>query len=261
MNTQKKFLKVLSMLTIILLIATIFIPGNGNRNAVASIGILGILLLFLSTLLPKIHKLTLNLLKNQGKTSPWSSLESSEPVSETEELLWRQISYQITDKLQAAFPNATWEFQKPPSMKQLLCGNPIRLRTFHTEDYNFAEARMNQYGYLELQMLTIASLKKTVTGTDEDDVPFADPESWYSLIGKKKLENLIGQLHAKGHHKLYINENGQIYIQNGDTAEIKDCFDYFPPRNYWDILISIFQKDELTAKEKDQALELSWAKE
>lgn len=59
MNTQKKFLKVLSMLTIILLIATIFIPGNGNRNAVASIGILGILLLFLSTLLPKIYKLTL----------------------------------------------------------------------------------------------------------------------------------------------------------------------------------------------------------
>ena len=173
--------------------------------------------------------------------SPWSSLKSSEPVSETEELLWRQISYQITDKLQAAFPNATWEFQKPPSMKQLLCGNPIRLRTFHTEDYNFAEARMNQYGYLELQMLTIASLKKTVTVTDE--------------------ENLIGQLHAKGHHKLYINENGQIYIQNGDTAEIKDCFDYFPPRNYWDILISIFQKDELTAKEKDQALELSWIKE
>ena len=160
MNTQKKFLKVLSMLTIILLIATIFIPGNGNRNAVASIGILGILMLFLSTLLPKIYKLTLNLLKNQGKTSPWSSLKSSEPVSETEELLWRQISYQITDKLQAAFPNATWEFQKPPSMKQLLCGNPIRLRTFHTEDYNFAEARMNQYGYLELQMLTIASLKR-----------------------------------------------------------------------------------------------------
>lgn len=103
--------------------------------------------------------------------------------------------------------------------------------------------------------------QKTVTVTDEDDVPFADPESWYSLIGKKKLENLIGQLHAKGHHKLYINENGQIYIQNGDTAEIKDCFDYFPPRNYWDILISIFQKDELTAKEKDQALELSWIKE
>ena len=261
MNTQKKFLKVLSIITIILLIATIFIPENGNRNAIASVGILCILLVFLSTLLPKLHKLTLNRLKDQSKTSSCSSLKSSEPVSETEELLWRQISYQITDKLQAAFPNATWEFQKQPSMKYLLSGNPIRLRTFHTGDYNFAEARMNQYGYLELQMLTIVNLKKAVTATDEEEVPSADPESWYSLIGKKKLENLIGQLHAKGHHKLYINENGQIYIQNGDTAEIKDCFDYFPPRNYWDVLISIFQKDELTAKEKDQALELSWVKE
>ena len=179
MNTQKKFLKVLSMLTIILLIATIFIPGNGNRNAVASIGILGILLLFLSTLLPKIHKLTLNLLKNQGKTSPWSSLKSSEPVSETEELLWRQISYQITDKLQAAFPNATWEFQKPPSMKQLLCGNPIRLRTFHTEDYNFAGSN-NAYEPIRISGTSNADHcqpQKTVTVTDEDDVPFADPES------------------------------------------------------------------------------------
>lgn len=91
--------------------------------------------------------------------------------------------------------------------------------------------------------------------------PDISPHESLHRCRKKKLENLIGQLHAKGHHKLYINENGQIYIQNGDTAEIKDCFDYFPPRNYWDILISIFQKDELTAKEKDQALELSWIKE
>ena len=83
MNTQKKFLKVLSMLTIILLIATIFIPGNGNRNAVASIGILGILLLFLSTLLPKIYKLTLNLLKNQGKTSPWSYVKKKYKLNTT----------------------------------------------------------------------------------------------------------------------------------------------------------------------------------
>ena len=67
MNAHKKFLKALSMLTIILLIATIFIPGNGNRNVVTSIGILGILLLFLSTLLPKLYKLTLNLLKGQNK--------------------------------------------------------------------------------------------------------------------------------------------------------------------------------------------------
>ena len=45
------------------------------------------------------------------------------------------------------------------------------------------------------------------------------------------------------------------------TQEIKDHFDYFPPRNYWDVLITLFQKEDLTAKETDQALELSWIKE
>ena len=100
--------------------------------------------------------------------------------------------------------------------------------------------------YLELQMLTISSLKKSNISSEEGDTPEADPESWYTLIGKVKLENLIGQLHAKGHKKLYINESGQIYIQNGDTQEIKDRFDYFPPRNYWDVLITLFQKEDLT---------------
>lgn len=155
MNTQKKFLKVLSMLTIILLIATIFIPGNGNRNAVASIGILGILMLFLSTLLPKIYKLTLNLLKNQGKTSPWSSLKSSEPVSETEELLWRQISYQITDKLQAAFPNATWDFRKEAAIHEA-----ASLRKSHTSE-NLS------YGGLQLCGSTYEPIR--ISGTSNAD--------------------------------------------------------------------------------------------
>lgn len=79
---------------------------------------------------------------------------------------------------------------------------------------------------------------------------------------QKKAEiKATKQADAKGHKKLYINESGQIYIQNGDTPEIKDHFDYFPPRNYWDVLITLFQKEDLTAKETDQALELSWIKE
>lgn len=263
MNIQKKLRKLSSMIAILLLITMIFIPENTNQYAVAGIGIVCILLLSFSiffSLLPKLTKLKFQKqIKEKGWD--WNVENHEEPISDIEKLLWRQISYQITDKLQAAFPNATWEFQKNPSMDELLCGTTIRLRTFHTGDYNFAETRMNPYGYLELQMLTIANLKKTASADNENQTPSADPEAWYSLIGKKKLENLIGQLHAKGHHKLYINETGQIYIQNGNTPEIKDCFDYFPPRNYWDVLISIFQKDELTAEETDQALKISWGNE
>jgi len=144
-------------------------------------------------------------------------------------------------------------------MEQLLSGCTIRLRTFHTEDYNFAEVRMNPYGYLELQMLTISSLKKSSISSEEN-APEADPESWYTLIGKVKLENLIGQLHAKGHKKLYINESGQIYIQNGDTPEIKDHFDYFHPAILGCIDYT-FPERRSDRKRNRSALELSWIKE
>ena len=251
MKSKRKTPKTLCMIVSILFVTLL-----------AGIGISGLFLVIGSLILPAFPRLSrkLSYRRTKGHQKPWTWLKNTEPVTDAEKLLWRQISYQITDKLQAAFPDATWEFQKHPSMEQLLSGYTIRLRTFHTEDYNFAEVRMNPYGYLELQMLTISSLKKSSISSEEN-APEADPESWYTLIGKVKLENLIGQLHAKGHKKLYINESGQIYIQNGDTPEIKDHFDYFPPRNYWDVLITLFQKEDLTAKETDQALELSWIKE
>lgn len=259
MKSKRKTSKTLCMIASVLFVILFFIPDSKNHFLLAGVGIAGLFLIAVSLILPIFPKLSLHRAKRRQK--PWTWLKNTEPATDAEKLLWRQISYQITDKLQAAFPEATWEFQKHPSMEQLLSGCPIRLRTFHTEDYNFAEVRMNPYGYLELQMLTISSLKKSKSTSEEENTPEADPESWYALIGKVKLENLIGQLHAKGHKKLYINESGQIYIQNGDTPEIKDHFDYFPPRNYWDVLITLFQKEELTAKETDQALELSWSKE
>lgn len=263
MKSKRKTSNTLCIIASALFVILLFVPESKSRFLPAGVGIIGLFIIAGSLILPVFpkvsHKLMYHRTKDQQK--PWTWLKNTEPVTDAEKLLWRQISYQITDKLQAAFPNATWEFQKHPSMEQLLNGCTIRLRTFHTEDYNFAEVRMNPYGYLEFQMLTISSLKKSPEPCEDGNTPQADPESWYALIGKIKLENLIGQLHAKGHKKLYINESGQIYIQNGNTPEIKDRFDYFPPRNYWDVLITLFQKDDLTAKETDQALELSWIKE
>lgn len=263
MKSKRKTSNALCIIASILFVMLLFVPESKNRFLLAGMGITGLFIVAGSLILPVFPRLTRKLSYHRTKEcqKPWTWLKNTEPVTDAEKLLWRQISYQITDKLQAAFPDATWEFQKHPSMEQLLKGCTIRLRTFHTEDYNFAEVRMNPYGYLELQMLTISSLKKSMEPSEEGTTPEADPESWYALIGKVKLENLIGQLHAKGHKKLYINESGQIYIQNGDTPEIKDHFDYFPPRNYWDVLITLFQKEDLTAKETDQALELSWIKE
>ena len=86
-----------------------------------------------------------------------------------------------------------------------------------------------------------------------------DPESWYSLIGKPLLTELIGDLQARGHRKLFINEAGEIFIYANNTPEIKDTFQHFPPRDYWAALMDIFTRDELKAVETNDTLELSWA--
>lgn len=85
-----------------------------------------------------------------------------------------------------------------------------------------------------------------------------DPQSWYTLIGKPLLSNLIGDLQARGHQKLFVSENGEIFIKNGDSKEIKGTFEHFPPKEYWAALTDIFILDELNAKETEDTLELSW---
>ena len=105
----------------------------------------------------------------------------------TADLIVRQISYQITDTLQSAFPEATWEFAEPLRLSHLLDGDAVRLSTRNTGDYNFAEVSMDEYGNLHLQMLTVSALKRRGDKSASPDTPKVDPASWYSLIGKPFL--------------------------------------------------------------------------
>ena len=188
-----------------------------------------------------------------------------------ETLLIRQISYQVTDKIKAAYPDASWEYTRPIKAESLLSCDIIRIRTFHTGDYNFADISLDRYGHLKLFMMTITDFtplpgQKNPDGakTDHPENPaeppvHVDPESWYSLIGKPLLTELIGDLQARGHQKLYINEAGEIFIYANNTPEIKDTFQHFPPRDYWAALMDIFTRDELKAVETNDTLEVSWA--
>lgn len=255
MKLQKNGLRFLQMVVIVLLVMALFMPKNPNRSLITVIavtGIVGALLLFLIPLLPRLPK----------GWKPRQTKRKAKPVgtdqpTDMETLLLRQISYQITGKLQSAYPKATWDFIKHPKIQRFMSGESIRIRTNETKDFNFAEVRMDTYGNLTLSMMTIETLKRQPG--KEPDSPQVDPESWYTLIGKPLLTNLIGDLQARGHQKLYINEQGEIYIQNGTVPEIKGTFEHFPPRNYWTALADILIRDELEAEETEKALEISWA--
>ena len=188
-----------------------------------------------------------------------SGLRKLRIPSDLETILIRQISYQITDTLQSAFPEATWEFAEPLRLSHLLDGDAIRLSTRNTGNHNFAEVSMDEYGNLHLQMLTVSALKRKGDKSASPDTPKVDPASWYSLIGKPFLVEMIGNLQAKGHQKLFIGKQGDVYILNGKEPEVKGKLEHFPPKAYWPALLQVFDDDELEAAETENAVEITWA--
>lgn len=116
MKSKRKTPKTLCMIVSILFVTLLFVPNSKNHFLLAGIGISGLFLVIGSLILPAFPRLSrkLSYRRTKGHQKPWTWLKNPEPVTDAEKLLWRQISYQITDKLQAAFPDATWEFQNPP---------------------------------------------------------------------------------------------------------------------------------------------------
>lgn len=239
---------ILALFTIVL-----FKPYFLNRTAIAIIAIVVIIGSLLFLIIPRFSHIHLPFFL-KIKTKQTKNPESMD----MDTFLWRQVSYQITGKLKSAYPDATWEFDKKPSIDRLLNGHAFRIRTFSTSEYNFAEICLNRYGELVLSMMTIEALMPKSKPDASDSSNQIDPASWYSLIGKPYLLSLISDLQARGHQKLLINENGEIFIQNGDFKEQKGVLEHFPPKSYWSALTDIFISDELNAVETDDTVELSW---
>ena len=274
MKTRKvehKSIKMIKAVAIILFLALLFTPESIDRSVIAGIAITGIAGSFLFLLMPMLPHISVPSSLRNTHTHKRKKQKKAAPFFDMETLLIRQISYQVTDKIKAAYPDASWEYTRPIKAESLLSCDIIRIRTFHTGDYNFADVSLDRYGHLKLFMMTITDFtplpgQKNPDGakTDHPENPaeppiHVDPESWYSLIGKPLLTELIGDLQARGHRKLFINEAGEIFIYANNTPEIKDTFQHFPPRDYWAALMDIFTRDELKAVETNDTLELSWA--
>ncbi len=273
MKTRKeehRSIKMIKAVALILFLTLLFTPEQRNRSVIAGTAITGIAGSFLFLLIPMLPRIPVPSSLRNIHTHKRKKQKKEVPFFDMETLLIRQISYQVTDKIKAAYPEASWEYTRPIKAASLLNCDIIRIRTFHTGVYNFADVSLDQFGHLKLFMMTITDFtplpgQKNPDGTKTDNPEnpaeppvHVDLESWYSLIGKPLLTELIGDLQARGHQRLYINEAGEIFILNNHTPEVKDTFQHFPPRDYWATLTDIFIRDELKAKETNDTLELSW---
>lgn len=258
MKGKKKKSKIRTFLQLFILVFGVSLFTTPEHSNHLFLGILAILIL--------IGTLSLRLYVSHGVNkyilSRFRSIfrkKNLQPEPDTETLLWRQINYQVTDRIHESFPEATWEFVKRPELNQLLNSEKIRIRTFRTKDYHFAEFHLDQYGHLQLEFLTLTSHKEKCDKQGFLPSEQIDPESWYSLIGKPALIELIGDLQARGYQKLFISETGEIFIQNGEALEPRGLLEKFPPRSHWSVLCDILIRDELDATEAENTLKLSWS--
>ena len=72
------------------------------------------------------------------------------------------------------------------------------------------------------------------------------------------MQDVITDLHSRGHAKLTVAEDGSIHIEeNEETVTVNHLAD-FPAKSYWNQLIQVLQRDGLSAKIEPTGLQLTW---
>ena len=178
----------------------------------------------------------------------------------------QHIRLRITDKLKSAYAEATWQWDKEPDLHDILAGKIFRILVENMESYTHADISFDRFGRIHVEPMTIGAFSPAESKADADDADTPAPEEpavvdvrvWYELIGQKILTEQITELHAKGHSKLTIMENGDITVKNQKKDILKATLDSFPAQNYWQELVSILAEDQLTAKITGNSLQVSW---
>ena len=253
-----KSLTFFKIFTGVVLVLALFATNLDQRIllVVILIGLLGTLFL---AVLPRIHfpQWERTPIRIPKKKKHLPAMDEDDPLATA---LICQIGHRITEKLRSAYPQATWNWEKTPSIKRILSGQTIRIQLMQAGDYTHAEINLDSYGSIQLHLLIIKDL--TGSSVPEDDGKETDPPtdcaSWYELIGKNVLQQVITDLNARGYSSLSINENGDVFIMEKDTPVIKERFDNFPGRKYWKELTKIMEENELKVKNQGSTLVLSW---
>ncbi len=176
------------------------------------------------------------------------------------------IRLRITDKLKSAYTDAIWQWEQEPDLHDILACKTNRIIVENMDCYTHADISFDRFGRIHVEPMTIGSFATADNTNQKGDPdlpsvpepPVVDVRIWYELIGQKILTEQITELHAKGHSKLTIMENGDITVKNQKKEVLKATLDSFPASNYWQELVSVLAEDELTAKITGNSLQVSW---
>lgn len=184
----------------------------------------------------------------------------SEPA---EGVLLRHVNFRISAYLKSAYPNVTWEWQEENPERIISKGGTARIKLFGVPDFNYADVIFDCKANINCDMMKIIPLGEVAGASNAAPVQKppqqpADPQIWFEMQARQVLEDLIADLYSRGHNSLTIKENGDICIKQADAEVTAKTLKNFPPRNYWQALARVFEKEGMAAAVTDTGLAVTW---
>ena len=204
--------------------------------------------------------------KRQAPAPPAKQREYYVPdLSEPAEgVLLRHVNFRISAYLKSAYPDVTWEWQEKDPERIITRGGTARIKLFGVPDFNYANVIFDCKANINCDMMKIIPLSEVAGSPASAPAPQqnppqpADPQIWYEMQARQVLEDLIADLHSRGHNSLTIKENGDICIKQADTEVATQTLKNFPSRNYWQALSKVFEKEGLAAAVTETGLAVTW---
>lgn len=175
-----------------------------------------------------------------------------------ERALIRHINHRITDKLRSVYPDAFWDWAEKPTVSFITEGGSRRITVSGAGEYNFAEVKLDRFSNITLDLMKVIPCSKANPDEVVTDYP-VDVECWYSNNAQSTLENVIGDLNAKGVTSLTIDVNGEVSAMEGEKKTIQAKLDNMPAKASWKALVDMLtEKYELKATVGKNIIRVSW---
>lgn len=171
----------------------------------------------------------------QVVAAPPQRMVIPEVPSNYKAVMLRHINFRITQKLQGAFPNATWSWCCENPADIAASGGIARIRTFGTGDNNFAEVQFEQNGSIKVNMLQLHALGEDKKPKPAGEGKAADPDAvdlqeWYELSASSVIRATIDEVYTRGYKTLYIGESGEVYVKEDDQNVKQGKLSFMPGR-------------------------------
>lgn len=177
-------------------------------------------------------------------------------------ILLRYLNCRISDKLKSAFPEATWNWDCDQPENLALVGGTGRISLHQAGEYTHAEITVDQFARIDFKMLRMVDLNALLGEPDkkssQEEPVTTDAAAWFDLVGRQQLTSIITELNTRGHSKLTIAENGDVFVVEDDAPVKQDTLNNLPGKNFWQDLVQLIADTGAKAKVDGEQLRVSW---